>query len=72
MTTVVSPRSVLIIRQTNAIHREIMTLIANIQNGNEPLPDYPTKMGGGMGGGGQQGGGGGFGGGFFQLPVQKK
>jgi hypothetical protein len=64
---------VLIIRQTNAIHREILKLISNIQHGHEPLPDYPTKMGGGMGGGSQQGGGGGgFGGGFFQLPVQKK
>jgi hypothetical protein len=73
VTTVVSPRSVLIIRQTNAIHREILKLISNIQHGHEPLPDYPTKMGGGMGGGSQQGGGGGgFGGGFFQLPVQKK
>jgi hypothetical protein len=58
--TISSPRSVLIIRQSNAVHTEIQTLIRNIQSGNEPVPEAVQGGQGGLGGGG-------FGGGFFQI-----
>lgn len=65
---VVTPYSVLIIRQTRKHHREISEVLQKIQFGDAPLGDPHSRgMGGGYGGMG--GGGGGFGGGFFRIPV---
>ncbi len=68
---VVTPYSVLIIRQTRKNHRAIGEVIRKVQFGDELLVD--PRAGGGMGGMGGGGGGfggqqGGFGGGFFQVP----
>jgi len=66
---VVTPYSVLIIRQTRKNHRAIGEVLHKIQFGDPPLfdPNSQGSWGGGMGGGGghQQGG---FGGGFFRIP----
>jgi len=72
---IVVEKSVLVIRQTREIHKEISKFVSKLENG-DPLDlddEYidPTKGGGGMGGGGGFGGGrelrGGFGGGFFSI-----
>ena len=77
---VVTPYSVLIIRQTKKNHRAIAEMLWKVEHGDAsslPGHGYPAGMGG-MGGGGFGGGGGGFGGagggtggfggGFFQVP----
>ena len=76
---VVTPYSVLIIRQSRKNHRVIDETIHKIRFGDTLIDGYPIQggggaMGGGMGGfgggqghGGQQGGG--FGGGFFRIPA---
>lgn len=52
-----SPQSVLIVKQTRAMHKKIAEIIIRVTYGD---------MSGGFGGG--MGGGGGFGGGFFSIP----
>jgi hypothetical protein len=75
---VVTPYSVLIVRQSRKNHRVIDETIRKIQFGDTLIDGYPIRgggggMGGGMGGfggggsGHQQGGG--FGGGFFHIPA---
>lgn len=74
---VVTPYSVLIVRQSRKNHRVIDETIRKIQFGDTLIDGYPIRgggggMGGGMGGfgggsGHQQGGG--FGGGFFHVPA---
>ncbi len=57
---VVVERSVLIIRQTRAAHKEIASIIGRVKSGDAPV----GGLGGGMGGGG-------FGGGFFSIPPAR-
>lgn len=76
---VVTPYSVLIVRQSRKNHRVIDETIHKIRFGDTLIDGHPIggaagAMGGGMGGfgsgqgyGGQQGGG--FGGGFFRIPA---
>ncbi len=60
--TLITARSVLIIRQTRTAHDEIAKIIRRVESGD---PKGPGGMGGAMGAGMGAGMGGGFGGGYF-------